>query len=182
MDGTLVEQSLDFGALRAELGISPRNGILEAIEQMPPADAARASRDLLAHEMAAARTATLIDGAGEIVEQARGAGMKTALLTRNARPVMEMIMAKFGLAFDLAWSRENGPIKPAPDGILHACRQLGITPRRACCVGDFYYDIRAANAAGATSVLLDRRGLSEFADEADYVIRELRELAGILGA
>jgi len=182
MDGTLIEQRLDFAAIRAELGISPRDGILEAIEQMPSGDAARASRDLLAREMAAARSARLIPGAQEIIERIRGAGMKSALLTRNARPVMEMIMERFDLSFDLAWSREDGPIKPAPDGILRACRRLGIAPPRACCVGDFHYDVQAANAAGATSVLLARQEHSQFADEADYVIRDLGELANILGA
>ena len=181
MDGTLVEQRIDFQAIRAELEISPRDGILEAIEQMSAADADRANRLLLDREMAAAREATEMPGARALLERIRSAGLKTALLTRNARPVMEQIQAKFNLRFDLAWSRENGPIKPAPDGVLRACKRLGIEPGRTCCVGDYYYDIVAANAAGAISVLLDPGGSKEFADEADHVIRDLPALAGILG-
>ena len=181
MDGTLVEQLIDFAAIRREIGISPRNGILEAIQQMPPAEAERAEQMLLAREVEAARRAQLIPGATEIVGMITEAGLKTALLTRNAQQAMGIVTARFCLAFDLAWSREDGPIKPAPDGILRACRQLGVGPEQTCCVGDFRYDIVAAKAAGATSVLLAAEGRPHFADEADYVIGELSQLAEILG-
>ncbi len=188
MDGTLVEQMLDFQEIRQELGISPCDGILEAIQQMPPADRKQASSMLLNHELAAARKAVMMPGAAEVIERIRAAGMKNALLTRNARPAMDIVLAKLspGLPegktpFDLAWSREDGPIKPQPDGILRACRQLGVVPQRSCCVGDFHYDITAANAAGATSVLLTRGRQCDFADEADHVIEELSQLPKILG-
>ena len=184
MDGTLIEPLLDFQALRSELGISPQDGVLEAIEQMPPAAAAVAHRSLVEHELAAAREADPIPGAIEIVARIRKAGLKAALLTRNARAAMEMMLEKFAAGeaeFDLTWSREDGPIKPAPEGVLRACETLGVNPERTCCVGDFWYDVAAANAAGATSVLLTRRDNARFADEADHAIRELTELTEILG-
>jgi HAD superfamily hydrolase (TIGR01509 family) len=183
MDGTLIEQMLDFAAIRAELGVSQRNGILEAIQQMPPAQGEQASRRLLEIELAAARKAVLLPGAAEIVQRAGRAGLKTALLTRNAQEAMEAVMELFGrhgMTFDLALSRQDGPIKPEPDGILRACRRLGVQPQRTCCVGDFLYDIVAANAAGATSVLLARRDC-QYADQADYVISEVGQLVEILG-
>lgn len=184
MDGTLIEQALDFQAIRSELGISPQDGVLEAIEQMPPADAAVAHRSLLEHELAAAREADPIPGAMEIVARIRRVGLKTALLTRNSRAAMEMMLEKFAdgeVEFDLTWSREDAPIKPGPEGVLRACGRLGVEPDRTCCVGDFWYDVAAANAAGATSVLLTRRDNARFADEADYAIHELTELTEILG-
>ena len=191
MDGTLIEQMLDFAAIRSELGISPRDGILEAIEQMPEVLAASARRKLLARELAAAGKARLMPGAKRVLDGIARAGIKTALLTRNARQSMELVMEKFGLAFDLAWSREDGPIKPEPDGIIRACNRLGVAPERTCCVGDFSCDVVAANAAGAASVLLAPEGRStagsrpgrqcDFAGEADYVIHHLKELADILG-
>ena len=181
MDGTLVEQLIDFAAIRRELGVPPRNGIIEAIQQMAPDEAEVAGNLLLARETEAARRAQLISGATEIVDRIAKAGVKTALLTRNAQQAMVIVIARFGLTFDLAWSREDGPIKPEPDGILRACRQLGVSPERTCCVGDFHYDIVAANAAGATSVLLAAGDRPDFADEADRVISKLSQLAEILG-
>ncbi len=183
MDGTLVEQMLDFQAIRAELGIPSEAGILEAIEQMPPADADSARQALLAQELAAARIASLMPDAVETVRNIRTAGMKVALLTRNARPAMEMVLEKFtaaGTEFDLTWSRENGPLKPEPDGIFRACKIFGVVPPRVCCVGDFAYDMQAANAAGAVSVLLDGENSREFHDLADHVIASLDELKPIL--
>jgi len=180
MDGTIIEQMLDFRAIRQELGIPGQDGILEAIGQMPADQAARAEQMLLNRELTAASNANLMSGASELLKDISDAGLKTALLTRNAREAMEIVLDKFALAFDLAWARDNGPIKPEPDGILRACLELGVTSERTCCVGDFHYDIIAANAAGATSVLLapDR---PSYADQADHVIGKLDQLPAILG-
>ena len=135
---------------------------------------------LLDHELAAADGATLKDGARETLDGISAAGVKTALLTRNARQVMELILRRFDLRFDLSWSRDCGPIKPAPDGVLRACAELGVAADRTACVGDFHYDIVAANAAGAVSVLLAEGELPPFAAEADFVITRLPELLDVL--
>lgn len=181
MDGTLIAPLLDFVAIRAELGIAPQDGIIEAIDAMPPPRRRQAAQRLLEHELSAARRAELLDGAAQTLEAIKSAGLKTALLTRNARAAMEIVIERFALEFDLALSREDGPIKPEPDGILRACKAMGIAPQRTVCVGDFHYDILAANAAGAFSVLLARAARPDFADQADYVIKELTELPALLG-
>jgi len=181
MDGTLVESPLDFVAIREELGVPAHAGILESIEAMAPAEQAKSHEILLQREVAAASEASLVSGAETIVQIVREAGLKTALLTRNARQVVQMVLSQFpSLRFDLVWSRENGPIKPQPDGVLGACHELDIAPERAVCVGDFRYDIEAANAAGAVSVLLAQGETPPFATEADHVISSLNELPGLL--
>ena len=182
MDGTLIEPLLDFGAIRDELGVSPQDGIVETIESMPAGDREKARRLLLDHELSAARRAGLMPGASSAVRAVRSAGLKTALLTRNSARAMEIVLRRFGnLHFDLTWSREDGPIKPEPDGVLRACNELGIQPERTACVGDFHYDITAANAAGAISILLVPADRPVWADEADHVISTLSQLPGILG-
>ncbi len=181
MDGTLIESLLDFAAIRRHLGISDDTGIIEGIDAMPPDKRTAAADWLLEQEMTAVQNATLLPGVHDLLAACRKAGLKTALLTRNARQVMETVIEKFRLTFDLAWSREKGPIKPEPDGVLRACRDMGIKPQRTVCVGDFKYDIIAANAAGATSILLARRDRPDFADDADYVVADLAELYEILG-
>ncbi|MBS3734092.1 MAG: HAD family hydrolase [Phycisphaerae bacterium] len=180
MDGTLVEPLLDFGAIRAELGIAPGNGILEAVERMPSEERQRAERRLLDYELNAARQATPVDGAVATVGALQAAGLKTALLTRNHGQAMDIVLKRLGVRFDLAWSRQDGPIKPEPDGILRACHRLGVAVNRTVCVGDFRYDVLAANAAGAVSVLLVRGQRPDFADLADYVIARLDELVQLM--
>ncbi len=180
MDGTLITQQIDFAAIRASLGAEPGTDILAAIADLPPGERHEAAEALLAHELEAAGDAALKDGARRTLAAISTAGLKTALLTRNAKQVMEMILQRFDLRFDLSWSREFGPIKPEPDGVLQACSELGAAVERTACVGDFHYDIVAANRAGAVSVLLADGALPDFADQADYVITALPQLLDIL--
>jgi HAD superfamily hydrolase (TIGR01509 family) len=181
MDGTLIEPLLDFAAIRAELGIASNDGLIEAIAGMPQPQAHWCSRRLLEHELGAARRANLMPGAMEVLRTVAQAGLKAALLTRNAQEAMEIVLRRFSLRFNLAWSRQMGPIKPQPDAVLRACRELKIAPARTVCVGDFVHDITAAKAAGAVSVLLIHAARPAFADQADHVITKLPELLGILG-
>lgn len=181
MDGTLIESTLDFDAIRAALGIAPGMGTLEAIERMAPDRREWAMAKLLEFELASVRAASLHEGAAELTADARRAGIATALLTRNAAEAMALVLARFPqLEFDVAWSREQGPIKPEPDGIVRACRRMGVEPARAMCVGDFRYDLVAANAAGAVSVLYAPGGAADFADLADHVVSRFDELRAIL--
>jgi len=181
MDGTIVQPLLDFAAIRAELDIPSGQGILEALGDMPPERRREAHAKLVERELAAAERADLMPGAVELLRAIAQAGLKTALLTRNTREAMEMVLKRHSLRFDLAMSREDGPIKPEPDGIVRACSRLVLRPERTLCVGDFHYDITAAAAAGAPSALLVTAERPEWADEADYAITKLSELGEILG-
>jgi HAD superfamily hydrolase (TIGR01509 family) len=180
MDGTLIEQSIDFPRVRAELGVPDSAGILETLAAMEPDEAEAGRQRLLEHELAGVRKARLMPGAREILTRIRDAGIKAALLTRNAGEAMAIVLERFALRFDLAWSREDGPIKPEPDGVLRACAELGIAPARTASVGDFRYDLVAANAAGAFSILYAPGELPEFAEIAGRVITDLAELGEIL--
>ena len=181
MDGTLIEQMLDFQAIRTKLSIPPGKDILEALEAMSPARKTEADAWLVQTERQTAQNARLMPGAIETLAAIRSANIKIALLTRNTRESMQTVIGKFGLQFDLAWSREDGPIKPEPDSVLKACATLDAAPQRTACVGDFQYDILAANAAGAVSILLAPDQRPQFADFADHVITKLSELPELLG-
>ena len=182
MDGTVIQPLLDFAAIRATLDIAADAGIIEAIQAMEPQRADQARRWLEGQELAAAARAELTPGAADALGAIRLAGLKTALLTRNTRAAMQTVLDRFPrLNFDLTWSREDGPIKPEPTGIIRACASLGIEAKRTACVGDFLYDIVAAAGAGAVSVLFAPSGPPDFADRADYVITRLGDLPGVLG-
>ncbi len=182
MDGTLVESAIDFDGIRRDLNIPAETGILEAIAHMPADRRAHANTLLLERELTGVRNASLVSGAHEVLTRIRAAGLKTALLTRNAREAMLAAFEQFDvLQFDVAWSRDDGSIKPEPDGVLRACEEMGVIPRRTLCVGDFRYEIVAANEAGAISVLLRRPDRPDFADLACHVIDDLHELLDLLG-
>lgn len=179
LDGTLTRPFLDFDAIRAEIGVS--GPILEAMEKLDESDRSRAEEVLLRHEWHAARNATLHDEAAEVVAECRARGFPVAILTRNARPTAEHVLREHGIVVDALRSREDGAIKPAPDGVLALCRQLNANPTASWMVGDFHFDILAGRAAGATTVLMiGDDPLPRFAPEANHVIRRLRELLQLI--
>jgi phosphoglycolate phosphatase len=149
---------------------------------MPAAQQADAQAKLLAHELAGVERATLMPGAAVVLDTCRALGMKSALLTRNTRLAVDIAMERFeDLRFDLIRCREDGIVKPEPDGVLVACETLGVAPRRAVSLGDFHFDILAANAAGLLSVLLTTSdNWRDFAHEADHVIDSLEDFLTII--
>lgn len=181
MDGTLIEPMLDFAAIRRELNIPPGRGVLEGIDEMPPLLQGQAHQALLAHELAAARSAGLMAGAEAVLAELARRSVRVALLTRNTRQAVAIVLERFPqMQFEVVRSREDGIVKPQPDGMRAICQQMKLRPHRCLAVGDFHYDIIAANAAGAQSVLLCPGELPEWSGEASFVIRELSELPALL--
>jgi HAD superfamily hydrolase (TIGR01509 family) len=182
MDGTLIEPTLDFLWVRKELGIRPEEDILSTIAKMPSDKADRAATWLHQQELAGVGRARLMPGARRTLRLCRQAGLGIALLTRNSAQSMQIAVERIGPElFDVTLSRESGPIKPEPDGILRCCHEIGAQPQRVAAVGDFKYDVEAANAAGAVSVLLAPGDKPAFASRADHVIDRLDQLPDLLG-
>ena len=181
MDGTLTKPAIDFDGIRAEIGIESGT-ILEALESMPPDQRLRAWDIIERHERIAARDSELQEGVHEVLAFLRGKGVHTAIATRNSRQSVHTVMQKHGLEVDRIHTREDGPVKPSAQPVLDVCESLGLAPEAAWMVGDYIYDIQSGNSAGATTVLLaDEHQPSEFIEQADHVIRNLRELITILG-
>lgn len=181
MDGTLTRPCLDFARIREQIGVV--GPILEAMDQMPPEDRARAEAILARHEAVAAANGELQPGAAEVVAAVRAAGVPAVLMTRNSRKSVETLQARHGIAFDMIRTREDGVSKPSPEPVLSICRALGVDPRHAWTVGDYHYDIICGTAAGAVTVLLldAEAERPDWASEADYVIHELGELLTLMG-
>jgi HAD superfamily hydrolase (TIGR01509 family) len=186
LDGTLIHSALDFDAMRAEIGLRPGLPILEQLEGADAALRARAEEIMRRHERAAVAGATLTDGCAELLERLAALGVPIAILTRNVREVVDTVARSFALRFHSAYTREDGPPKPSPHGVLALCTALGVTPADALAVGDYKFDIIAGRRAGCRTALLSARDLG--ADELpdwgppDLVIRSLRELLPMFAA
>jgi phosphoglycolate phosphatase-like HAD superfamily hydrolase len=165
LDGTLTEPFLDFDAIRREIrGID--GPVLEGLRRLDGGERQRAEAILARHEHEAAVQSRLQPRACEVIRALRGAGVKTAVLTRNSRLALEVVFSKYGLEVDAVRTREDGPCKPAPEPVL--------------VVGDYLFDLQAANAAGAVSVLFWNGGNEKFAGEARHVVRGLDEVLGLV--
>ncbi|MEP0843518.1 MAG: HAD family hydrolase, partial [Phycisphaerae bacterium] len=142
LDGTLTRPNLDFDAIRRAMGLSvePRTPILEALAGMPPARRRAAEAILHRFEEQAALTAELQEQAVEVVAAIRERGVPVALLTRNSRRSVETVMARHALAVDWVHTREDGPVKPAPDAVLSIGRRFGAAAQEVWVVGDYLFD------------------------------------------
>src|SRR5207253_7612607 len=92
----------------------------------------------------------------------------------GARPVSHDESAPLIIA---AYTREDGPPKPAPDGVLHLCRMLQVAPADALVVGDFTFDIVAGRAAGCRTALVTVEAIddAEAWGSPDMIVRSLRQ-------
>ncbi len=177
MDGTLVQEMLDFDAIRREIGLPAGQPILEEIAKLSESQRRRAHEILDRHEMAAADGSVLHVGAVELLNTLHKQGVKTALLTRNSAACAQRVLTQHRLKLDFVATRENLPHKPHPDSILNITEHLGILPRQTLMVGDYLYDLQAAAAAGVDSVLLCVHGKKpDFSDQATWCIGTLLEL------
>src|SRR5579859_2678593 len=147
MDGTLTEPMLDFPRIKAEMGIGGRP-ILEALAEMSGDSRDLAEAVLLRHEDHAAANSKLNPGCVELLEHLRQTSIATALITRNSRRSVEIVLERHGLQFDAVIAREDGPFKPNPVPLQLACGKLGVDESEAWMVGDGQYDVEAARAAG----------------------------------
>jgi HAD superfamily hydrolase (TIGR01549 family) len=190
LDGTLTAPLLDFAAIRRELGIPPGQPILEALEDFELARRVNAEEILRRREMEAIEAATLAGGCREVLAFLESRALPVAILTRNIRAAVEHFTSRFGFQFAATFTREDGPAKPAPDGVIALCRSLGVAPSETLVVGDYKFDILAGRAAGCRTALVLPGGLRgavplSIAQSAewgppDHVVDSLHELIPLL--
>jgi len=83
-------------------------------------------------------------------------GIKIAIISNCRKPLIEMLMDKFGLSeyIDLLISHEDTErIKPEPDQIRLCLKKLNVKPEEAVFVGDMINDITAARKANLRKVI-----------------------------
>lgn len=104
---------------------------------------------------------------------------KLGLITNSPKETAEIILKHVGLLhfFDIVICGDQiMKPKPAPDGILEACRHLGIRPRETIYTGDNVQDIVAGKAAGCFTVGITTTSSREELGNADSITESLRKL------
>ena len=182
LDGTITEPYFDFDAIREEIGMARNGGpVLEAMEKMSPEQRQRAEAILHFHEERALAASKLNPGTRETLADLRRRGICIGILTRNRKCNAEAIARRHNVQFDRIVGREDGPVKPDAFGVKYLCECFGVEPAETLLVGDYLHDLLCARAAGAIPVLLANHPRApDFAQHADFVIRNLREIFQII--
>ncbi len=183
LDNTLVDSQLDFDAMRRDMELPAGLSILEAIERLEPARAARCREILHQHELAGAARAALLPGVAELWAAIGERGLHRGIVTRNSRSIAAATLAKVGLDCELVLTRDCGPVKPDPWPVLFACRTWDVPPAALVVIGDYRFDIESGRAAGARTVLLTHApdpANYPNDEQADLVLSSLAEFPRLL--
>jgi HAD superfamily hydrolase (TIGR01509 family) len=180
LDGTLTEPLLDFDAMRAEIGLAPGLPILEQLAAGDDALRARGEEIMRRHERDAVGRATLADGCVELLARLRARDVPAAILTRNVREVVDTFVRRFefGSTFAAIYTREDGPPKPSPAGVLRLCEHLGVPPAETLVAGDYKFDVIAGRRAGCRTALVTITPPDDPIawGAPDVIVRSLRDL------
>jgi 2-phosphoglycolate phosphatase len=110
------------------------------------------------HYTATAREKTvLLPGAGELLTWLHARGIPIGLATSKKREAAEMLLGHLGVlhyfAVRIGPDEVTHP-KPHPEPLLMAAAALGVAPGDAYYIGDMYFDVNAAQAAGMPCIAL----------------------------
>ncbi len=178
MDGTILEPVEDgLPEFKAHWGIEADQLVIPNLHRLPP-EAAEAFRLL---EVRVADQSVLRAGVHELLEELRTAGIKTALVTNNAASSAKTVLGKHRVSFDLVLSRDDAPMKPAPDMLLLALERLQSSPSHAVMVGDTRPDLGAARNAKIPLCVLLAEPWNELLelDEPGFQVVRVQGIAGV---
>lgn len=202
-DGTLVHLNLDFDRMRDEVEkVLERHGIstegldslytLELIEHAMERLAEEEERSraqtlrreaeaaIVAVEMDAARAGEVHEGVVQLLQLLWERGIHIAIITRNCREAVEYILERNPLPHDALVTRDDvDQVKPHPEHLTTALRQLSVTPERALMVGDHPMDIKAGRVIGTqtVAVLTGYSARERFLpEEPDLILNHIEEL------
>jgi HAD superfamily hydrolase (TIGR01509 family) len=152
LDGTLVSSSLNFVEICTELGCEPGTDILAFVASLPAAQQRRAHEVIHDYEREDAETAMIIEGVEEVLAVLQGRKINTAIVTRNSHAATMLKLERSNINVEKVVTREMGAPKPAPDTLLNLAKTWGYRSRECCYVGDYVYDLQAANNADMHAV------------------------------
>jgi HAD superfamily hydrolase (TIGR01549 family) len=198
MDGTLFDSSsvvpgAFIAALRESGGgnISP-DEVIAVYGLGPPAvllahflgrPATDAEIDRYHRELeGAARATAVYPGVVEVLEAIRPR-VRMAVFTGASRRAAGILLAATGLSkyFDeVVGGDEIAHAKPAPDGVLEACRRLGVLASESAYVGDAAVDLEAARRAGVLAVGAAWGHMYSGDSVADVVVRTPGDVNGLV--
>ena len=188
-DGTLTRPgSLDFPAIKAELGCPLDQPILEFLATLPRDRRSALMKILDEMEDRAGDESRPNRGAEKCLSILQQKGFVIGILTRNSLSSVKKALVHFkGVSindFSAIITRDAVPIpKPRPEGARKAAMQMGLLPSEILVVGDYRFDVMAGKAAGAyTALLTNGKGSVMKAGDPkpDYIVGSLAEIIYIL--
>lgn len=178
LDGTLVHSALDFNQIRTDIGCPDGQDVLSYVETLPSQEKLNAEKIIRQHELDDAHSAQVIHGASCLLERLEARGLKTAIVTRNSFEATQIKIKKCGIKVPYVLTREDAPAKPNPQGLLYFSKKWSLSPQECVYVGDYLYDLQAANNAKMHACLYlennETKLFPEFSALADFICHDYK--------
>ncbi len=172
LDGTLTLAVHDFDAIRVELGLPLGQGILEALDELPPDVSGPKHQRLDAIERELAYASRPQPGILVRLDELHAAGVPMGILTRNTRDNALASLAAIGAKsyFDpeVVLGRDEAAFKPDPAGILALLARWQAEPARALFAGDGHYDLLTGRAASVQTLHFDTAATFAYPEITDH--------------
>lgn len=176
LDNTLVSSSLDFDIIRLSLGCSKDVDLLDFVETLPQKEKTEADELLIEYEINDALNATKLTGTDELLALLSRLVIPCAVVTRNSKQAAMLKLKNNNIDIPILLTREDHKAKPAPDALLYLAKLWDIPPENLLYVGDYLYDLQAAQNANTMSCLITYAKTVSYADLANIVVNDLTEL------
>jgi len=126
------------------------------------------------------------EGSVYILKKIKHADILTGIVTNSGRAPVESVISEFGFAPYLSvliTRNEMEKLKPNPQGLIKAMKELRVTPDESLYVGDSTIDIEAAKlasmkCASVSTGLYHIDALKKYSP--DYALKRLEELEAIV--
>jgi HAD superfamily hydrolase (TIGR01509 family) len=175
MDGTVVDVSYDWNEIKAELATQGKP-ILAFLSSLEEPEKSEKWRVLERYEDEATMKAKLKPGIARFLDFLSERGIKKVLVTNNSKKNVDFLLKKFDLEFDRVISRESGLWKPSGAPFAAVLEKLGLRREECCVIGDSHFDVKAANEAGISCVLILNEDKERFASTNAEVFSTVGEL------
>ena len=121
-----------------------------------------------------------IDGLPELLQRLKAAGYKIGLASSSVRPMVNMVLNRFGIMDYFAALTTGDEVvnaKPAPEIYLLAAKKLGMAPADCTVVEDANAGVRAAKAAGMKCIAVQNPNSGEQnLSMADEIIKKYEDI------
>ncbi len=171
LDGTLMSSQLNFAEIRSRIGCPAEQDLLQFVEQLSEPQRHKAQQVIIDFEMADAMQASWLPGVHQCLQSVVANGLPIGLVTRNCREATMTKLAGFEHYFDHILTREDAQPKPHPEALLKVAKYWSLPPQQLLYMGDYLYDLQAANNAQMGACLYAPGALPVFHHLADYIFQ-----------
>jgi len=177
LDNTLVSSQINFQHLREQIDCPRNQDLLTFADALPSqAEQQHAHQLILDHELSDAASSAPMKGCLPLLNYLRDCGFHLGIVTRNCQAATKMKLAHCAISIERVVSREEFAPKPEPDALLALKQEWRLENSQLLYVGDYLYDLEAAENAQMPSCLVTNGINKPFDHQASVVVDNLEEL------